>query len=306
MNPAAHDDSQTPQANHEAPLGVRLRRAREAAGLTVAQVAEKLRLKSATVEALEKEAFDALGAPVYVRGYYNSYARLVGVPTVLVDGIFAKHQAPAPELHTTARVSHSRYLIDRYAKRAVYVVLTASIVVPVILLATRDQLPRQGATLTSLDAPIGIGGPTAVPVATEVADIAVPDRIARSAGESPVMASLGPFYSPALTQAPAVPAAPLAAAAATSGADGGLTLELRGDSWVEVLDRQGHRLEQGLLRAGETRRFAPGTVGKVSLGNAAAVEVRMNGEITDIAAFRRANVARFTVSSEGSLTPVGG
>lgn len=306
MNPAAHDDPQTPQENHETPLGVRLRRAREGAGLSVAQVAEKLRLKVATVEALEKEAFDALGAPVYVRGYYNSYARLVGVPTVLVDGIFARHQAPTPELHTTARVSHSRYLIDRYAKRAVYVVLTASIVVPVILLATRDQLPRQGATLTSLDAPVNIGGTVAAPAATDVGtDVAVPDRIQRSAGQSPVMASLGPFYSPAITQPPSMPAAPLAAAAVTDE-EGGLTLELRGDSWVEVLDQDGNRLEHGLLRAGETRRFAPGSVGKVSLGNAEAVEVRMNGETTDIAAFRRANVARFTVSSEGSLTPVGG
>lgn len=317
MNTTGQDDQQLQLPNTDLPLGLRLRRAREAAGLSVSEAAGKLRLKSATIEALEKEDFDALGAAVYVRGYLNSYARLVGVPTVLIDSTFTKRIAPQPDLHSTARTSRSRYLFDRYAKRAVYVVLTASIVVPVILLATRDQLPRQGATLTPLDAPLALDGEsvvTALPLATgstaatntrtddsaQVDAYGPPVKLARSAGETPVMAALGPFYSPqfAAETQPPVPA-PVDASA-------GLSLHLSGDSWVEVLDRNGKRLEHGVLRAGATRQFAPGAVGRVSLGNASAVEVRMNGAATDIAAYRRANVARFTVSSEGSLAPAGG
>lgn len=310
MSTAHNQEEQLPLPQMDAPLGLRLRRAREQAGFSVAEVAEKLRLKSVTVDAMEREDFDALGAAVYVRGYFNSYARLVGLPLVVVDSTFQRNAAPVPELRSTARVSHSRFLFDRYAKRAVYVVLTASIVVPVILLATRDQLPRQGAMLTPLDAPVagtsaasaGSSVATTMPDGTEFGP-PVPAVLPapRSAAENPVVASLTPFYkteaeAPAAS-APAAPAAPIGQ---------GLVLQFTGDSWVEVLGRDGQRLAYGLLPAGTVREFAPGSVSKVSLGNANAVQVRMNGEATDLAAFRRANVARFTVSSQGTLAPAGG
>lgn len=306
----ATDDQQLSLPNIEMPLGLRLRHAREAMKLSVSEAAEKLRLRSATIEALEKEDFEALGAPIYVRGYFNSYAKLVGVPAVLIDGAFSRRELAPPQLRTTARMSHTRYLFDRYAKRAVYLVLTASIVVPVVLLATRNQLPRQGATLTSLDAPATNEtslAPSAAPIAgsSEVAQqpsesdsFGPPEQLARSAGESPVMAGLGPFYSSSFRAQPESAPAPVASK--------GLSLHLQGDSWVEVLDAHGNRVEHGILRAGESREFALGAASRVSLGNAEAVEVRVNGAVTDISAYRRANVARFTVSSDGSLAPAGG
>ena len=118
---------------------------------------------------------------------------------------------------------------------------------------------------------------------------------ARSAAENPVVASLTPFYKQEAEQ-------PAASPAATS-ASKGLVLQFTGDSWVEVVGRGGQRLAYGLLPAGTVREFAPGTVAKVSLGNASAVQVRMNGEATDLSAFRRANVARFTVSLAGHAGP---
>lgn len=316
MNAASLDETQLSLPNMEQPLGLRLRRAREAAGLSVQEIAEKLRLKSATIEAIEKEDFDALGATIYVRGYYSSYARLLGVPTVLVESRFTRQPAPVPELQTTARVSHSRYLFDRYAKRAVYVVLTASIVVPVILLATRDQLPQAGAMLTPLDAPVSAprdASLSAIDVATTAAptsaEPARTEATPRSGGDAPVMASLGPFYrsqvAPPLVDAP-VPAPPVEPVAAQVALEAGLSLHLTGDSWVEVVGEDGQRLEHGLLRAGTVRSYSSGRVARVSIGNAQAVEVRLNGEKTNIDAFRRANVARFTVSSDGSLSATGG
>jgi cytoskeleton protein RodZ len=41
----------------------------------------------------------------------------------------------------------------------------------------------------------------------------------------------------------------------------------------------------------------------VALGNAGGVEVRRGAEALDLQPFRRANVARFAVSSDGSLQP---
>jgi len=83
-----------------------------------------------------------------------------------------------------------------------------------------------------------------------------------------------------------------------------LALSFQGDSWVEVFDPEGEVLEQALLSSGDTRDYLEGEVGRVVLGNSAAVEVRAGGEPVDLAAFSRANVARFALSSDGSVAPV--
>lgn len=60
--------------------GLRLRQAREQAGLTVAEAANQLRLRSHLLDAIEREDLAALGAPVFARGYIDSYVRLLGLP----------------------------------------------------------------------------------------------------------------------------------------------------------------------------------------------------------------------------------
>ena len=79
---------------------------------------------------------------------------------------------------------------------------------------------------------------------------------------------------------------------------------MTGDSWVQVLATDGRTLEKGLLSAGQVRTYKAAEVGKVILGNAQAVVVQRGERTQDLAPFQRANVARFTVSSDGSLAPV--
>ena len=65
----------------------------------------------------------------------------------------------------------------------------------------------------------------------------------------------------------------------------------------------GQVLESGLRKAGEQRTYAAGQVGYMKLGNAPAVRVLHEGEVQDLAPYLRASVARFGVSSDGSLAP---
>lgn len=275
-------------------LGTRLRAAREAMGLGVAEAGERLKVPVAIVEAMERDDHARLGAAVFARGHLCCYARLVGVPTALVESALAPE--PPPPLHTTVRVSRSHYLIDRYARRAVYVVLTASIVLPVVWLATRDQLPGGVPLVSSLDAPAGSG--------EDAREIRLPLRSDAEAGgfqDRQVVASMAPFYrEQAPAQAPQPPVAPPAAPKAS------LDLSFAGPSWVEVLARDGRRLAFGLVPAGERRSFDLAEVASVSIGDADAVQVSMDGQSMDLAPFRRAKVARFTLSSDGEPKPAGG
>lgn len=298
-----HTNSVPGTTDAQTPPGLRLRTARETAGISLEDAAGRLKLRASILDALEREDLAALGAPVFARGYAASYARLLGLPEQIADRLFPREEVVAAvPLQSAARVSHGRYLLDRYARRFVYVALTAAIVVPVVLLATRDHLPDPETLLTPLDAPLAEVIHTSLPRDTSQPAPAGTQLVGPPApAEQAIMASLTPFYSTPRTSVAASPAP----AAAEVPADG-LVLEFTGTSWIEVIGHDGARLAHDLMRQGTQRRFATDEVARVLLGNAEVVKVIVGGREVDTAPFRRANVARFTVSSDGSLAPNGG
>jgi cytoskeleton protein RodZ len=76
--------------------GARLRTAREARGLSIEEVADRLRLNEALVLAMEEDRFGLLGAPVFARGHLRNYAALVGAPEGEVLDAFDVGDVPEP------------------------------------------------------------------------------------------------------------------------------------------------------------------------------------------------------------------
>ncbi len=71
-------------------IGVILKKARLDAGLTLEQVAEKLRLKPEYIEALETNvAVELQKDRIFTRGYVRGYARLLHIATQQVDAALA-------------------------------------------------------------------------------------------------------------------------------------------------------------------------------------------------------------------------
>ena len=260
-------------------VGEQLRDARMEAGLTVAEAATRLRMQIRVVEALEAGNWARLGAPVFVRGQLRSYLRLLQLPQSLADTVPDAVSAEPPALTPRTYTPPMQRMLDKAMGRAVYVVITALIAVPVWV-ATRthvdDRRPAEIASLGLGDAEVG--------------------QAQRSVRPTPVTASLGAM--PKRNRAEPAPEeiAPTAAAE--------LLLRFSGDSWLEVIGHDGTQLEQTLVRAGQERRFAVGSVARVKLGNASAVDVLHDGNVQDLSRFQRANVARFAVSSDGALAPV--
>ncbi|WP_288456194.1 RodZ domain-containing protein [uncultured Sphingomonas sp.] len=60
-------------------VGARLRAAREAQGLSVAEVAARTRVTQRFLEALENDRLDLLPSPTYASGFARAYARAVGL-----------------------------------------------------------------------------------------------------------------------------------------------------------------------------------------------------------------------------------
>lgn len=262
--------AQFPQAG----IGERLRSAREAAGMSVADVGHKLRMPVRVVSSLEAEDWAKLGAPVFVRGQLRSYARLLGLPIDQVVQIPELAPVTASELTPRSYTPRVQRFAEQASRRAVYIVLTLAILVPVWV-ATRPQADLVARDEAPLDAP-----PASVAARQAQAPVAQE--------RAPVRASLAPLPASRPEDDPPSPA---------------LALEFDGESWVEIRGRDGRILESGLLKAGERRSYQPDEVAAMKLGNAPAVRVLHEGQVQDLAPYLRASVARFAVSSDGSLEP---
>ena len=251
--------------------GDRLRKAREAAGLSRADVAARLKMPVRVVQSLEEEDWGRLGAPVFVRGQLRSYSRLLGLTTAPM--MVASGVAPVepPVLTPRTYTPPVKRIAEQVARRFVYIVLTAAIAVPVWL-ATRPHLGTVAHDAAPLDVP--------------------PAALGRAMPGKPAPARQEPRALVA-----SIASLPPRADAPT------LSLKLRGDSWVQVQGGDGQVLEQGLLHAGSQRSWPADDLSRVVIGDATAVDVLRDGQPQDTAPFRRANVARFTVSSDGSLAP---
>jgi cytoskeleton protein RodZ len=78
-------------------------------------------------------------------------------------------------------------------------------------------------------------------------------------------------------------------------------LRFRAESWVDLVDLSGTHVERGIVPAGSELRYSKGQLAQVTLGDADAVDVSLAGAPLDLAPFRDAKVARFTVSSDGRI-----
>jgi cytoskeleton protein RodZ len=282
------------------PLGLRLRHAREGKHWSREAVAQQLKLPIAVIDAIEKEDWARLGAPIYARSYLGSYVRLLGLPQTLVDEAVRPVSIGAAPLVAMGGVPAGKRLFDRGLLNLGYAAITAAILGSVVMLAMHFQSPARDSQVLALDEP-----------ATKVATSAEAPTSIASTGtgdQSPVMASMTPSLPSPLPEAAAAVPAPTTAPVAplAPAGTGEIVLSFRGESWIEILGADGQRIERGLVAAGSERRLRPGEVGLVTLGNADAVEVRQAGRAVDLASFRQANIARFAVSSEGRLTPPGG
>ncbi|GAB2790925.1 hypothetical protein GCM10027021_11900 [Dyella kyungheensis] len=304
-------------------LGGRLRAAREARGLDVETCAHALRLPTRVLRQIESNEYGGIDHHVYLGSYLTKYARYLGVDEDEVKLELERIRPPEPALVATGGISHSRYLLENYARAATYVVLTAAIVVPTIWLGVRGTLdrdvshlsPLDAAPVAQLDAPASgasaasstlASAPNAQEGASSPAATPAPQsaQAAAAAQEQPLMASMTPFPNLGDTHA-AAPAAPTPAAPTGEGAHS-LVLNLQNASWVEVTGKDGSRLEYGLLPAGSSKTYRSDQPLEVRIGNAGGAQVTLDGQPMPLDSYRRSNVAHFRIElRDGKAAPAG-
>lgn len=240
--------------------------------MSIDDVAGRLHMPGRVVRSLENEDWARLGAPVFVRGQVRSYSRLLGLTTAPLMDALTVGQVEPTKLVSRTHIPKAQWWAEQIGRRLVYIVLTLSLAIPVWV-ATSQHLAATVEGVAALDAPAD----AALPVEREV------DRTPRT-----VVASMAPV---AASGQPAV--------AAAAGAE--IVLRTSDKTWLEVIANDGSTLAKELLPAGAERRYAASQVRRMTIGNASAVVLESRGRPVDALANARANVARFEVSSDGSL-----
>lgn len=274
------------------PLSQRLRAAREAKGLSREEMARRMRVSPSVIQDIENDQWQRLGAAVYVRGHLTSYARSLGVPTVVVANALKDVEAPVPLALTVAAPPSSAW--RRHLSAATYVVLTLLLAIPVFNLVPKrgvnspvPQVEIRGMEENEIVAkPVDVPLPASAAAATDQfvgppSNLAAPpvsgQVLSRRDSPAPLMASMTPM-----------------AGASFSAGVGQHRIEMTfsEDSWLEVLDAAGTRIDYGMARAGERRvHMSRGPVSMI-VGNANGAQLRVDGELVDLGAFARLNVAR--------------
>ncbi|MBK0110381.1 RodZ domain-containing protein [Delftia sp. NA_296.1] len=325
---AVHDEAGTQGENAQTSMtaGTLLRQAREAAGLSLAGLAAALKVPAPKLEALEADDYAAFQDHVFMRALAQSVCR-----TLRMDSASVLALLPRTQLKSLAddRGSINATFKERSFKAtgtslgrengsrkvAIIVLLLLAAAAAVYFLPKHEgdaEEPQAGASdAAALVQPAGtVSEPVAAqepvaPAATTPADVPAASAPASASASAPATSApaAAAVPAPASTTTPAAPAAdaPAEGAAATSAATaaqtpgGVLVMKANAQSWVQVKDSSGRVVLQKTLAAGESIGAEGALPLSVIIGNASGTEVRVRGELLEVAKTTRDNVARFEV-----------
>jgi cytoskeleton protein RodZ len=256
-------------------VGRKLAAARVARGLTVTEIALRLKFSPKQIETLEADRYEALAGPAFVRGMVRAYAKLVGVdPDPLIAELRASPLTAAGPTVTGPRTMG--VTIPRQPRRGslVYVVLSALVVFAVAGVVL-EWLLR----------------PTEPPRVAGTKLASPPARVY----QAPLAPPAGPVTEPTADAAPASAPTGASRSIETVLIAKRIELDFNRESWVEIRDAEG-RIVFSQLNPPGTRRKVEGVAPfSLVIGNAHGVKLRYNESDVDLAPFTRTDVARLTL-----------
>jgi cytoskeleton protein RodZ len=258
--------------------GRALAEARVARNLTVAEVAQQLKLSATQVEALEADAYEQLPGPVFVRGFVRNYARLLELDG---EALAAKVELPHVSSPASAAIPLSRNIpfpeqggSNWLPYVSVLALVIGVVVVYEVFFSSPSEVMVSAVTPKPAAAPVVVQ--PVVPI-KEVAPVSVTSESLPVAETVTVTAVNEP--APVKTQAGMAE----------------LHFVFETDSWIEVRDRNERILFSQLNSAGTEHQMQGRRPLSVVIGNARGVRLTYNGQPFDLAPHTRVEVARFTL-----------
>ena len=323
MEPESTDNPEYPAID----IGGQLRKAREAASLSVDDIASDLRIHVNYIEALEKNNFEILNGPTYVKGYIRNYARLLEIDA---DPLIKAYQSSVGEEQVQVWNGSTQPQFKRSTHRKG--MLTGSVIVALALLVLfgiwllksgyldRYQVDAIQAESAADEAPPELSdSPEAVAAdnaAQEVAPksdgLTIKEQVQALNPQAAISSETSAEETPPASKEPTESTQTESSTenAILLGEDDFITapggegsdeiiITLSDECWVEIKDATSYQLIHGLLKAGDIKVVLGTAPFQVFLGNAKAVQMDFNGVDYDIAAKTRRNgTARFALVNQ--------
>jgi cytoskeleton protein RodZ len=301
-------DTETAQLAADETVGHWLRAAREKAGQGRDAVAEALHLDRATIQAIEDNDFERLGAGVFAKGHIKAYASHLSLAEADALERYYRTAGNAANTLPPLVVSQSVSQRSRNLVPQILIAAAALIVLTLLVLAVRFLMRDEPADTAGIAPPEGqaIAAPAAgaqpeSPAETDAS--AQPARNDAPAGSFADRLQSAGAATPAATPAVTPPAAASAAparreepAASPAAPATGVTLRFSDECWYEVRDANGRRVATGTGQTGQVRTVRAERPLSITLGYAAGAEVIVDGEPFEIPpSARRGRRAIFSV-----------
>ena len=285
-------------------VGKALSEARQAQGLTLADVAQQLKFMTRQIESLEAERFELLPGPTIARGMVRTYARFLKIdPEPLLQSMTGRVDAPDATPNLAARFNQPVPFSDNGRRSTVlYLALSAAVLAIAGGVVYEWRHDRK--------APVAVATAPA-PAAKPEAPVAKPKPVPEEKIAEPVAVKPEPVPQLPPQAVPTTPAVrevaqpkeaaqpKLAAvdpgAPKPAGGPNRLVLRFEQDAWAEVTDAAGRNLVSSLNVAGTERVVRGAPPFNLVIGNAQHVTVIYNNKEVDLQPYVKVEVARFTL-----------
>jgi len=279
MQPQANESAQREDAARA--IGEALANRRRSVGLSVEDVAAKLKFMPRQLEALEAGRFERLPGPTFTRGMIRSYARALDLDA---EPLVARLPTEAPSVDSLADFVKNKPIPITDASRGVnllYAALSLIVVAVIVAVAWEWRAEKSASERMTFVRPVESAAPRfeTAPPAPRTEPIAVATT-KLPAVEAPAAKPETPPPPPEQKAEPGVRR---------------IKLQFQKESWVQIRGPTGKVLTSE-LNAGGTEKVIEGRAPfELIIGNAQHVRVRIDDKEVDLAPHIKIDVARLTL-----------
>ncbi len=306
-------ENNTPENNEASEtVGEILHNKRKEIGLSLDEITEKLNLDSYLIELLENNDYEKFKVETYLKGYLRAYAKVLGIDGDRIIKLYKEsNPEKEPEILPDVKPKNQKNSGDRSVKLFSYI-LGLSIALSMLIWYQKNIMIKPDVNenyignieLNKNNEINGVDTSYKIIIHSDYWQWPI-DNISeryRESGSNDQSKSLKnekiqDELKKDVIQEQVLETEESPVYETQQSADT-VVLDLRGDSWVEVYDREGNRLFLDLARGGKNYIINGNSPFDILLGAANEVSIEFNGSVVNIEPYTRYGIARFTLPAE--------
>lgn len=290
-----------------------LRQRREKLGLSQKDIAQKLRLKVSVIESVESHEFGSHQVATFIRGYFRSYAKVVGISEKEILKVLelsgeGQHQHKEHMMqsfsHQTKKQKHDSHIMRITWGVLVVIIgissiwwwqnhqqdtLSASSIKQDQAVASNSVLDQNQQENNSDDLDLSMSSDDISSDESQDSDVVAQDAQESNTSSSEVAVALNAQTPQSQEEAK------IEALSQSETSNKPLVMNFKNDCWIQVKDSQNKILATGMKKAGESVTLTGNTPYSIILGAPEGVSITLADEPVDLSRYTAGKAARLTL-----------